>query len=223
MFISDTPDIGKDLIRIHSVITRGLYVALGYSHSSSLARHINESKNRGFISYVKSLISVMNGHHHLEDKIVYPYLKYRMPEVPFDMLRTQHQDMMNDLDSIVKTMEEPMSSRSFGEHLGVLNRKLGDTKEKWHPHIEVEEKYFTTDKIDMAIGYGEQTRLSRIFNEYIHKHAVPDYLVVPFLLYNLPPAERAVISKKIPPALTKQIASDGWKKKWLPMSPFMLL
>jgi len=47
--------------------------------------------------------------------------------------------------------------------------------------------------------------------------------VLPFLIYNLPPEERAVFSKKIPPALAKQVTSDAWKEKWMPMSTFMLL
>jgi hypothetical protein len=37
MFDTNSPDIGKDLIYIHTVITRGLYVAQGYSHSSTQA------------------------------------------------------------------------------------------------------------------------------------------------------------------------------------------
>jgi hypothetical protein len=221
MIGTDTPNIGKDLIRIHSVITRGFYVALGNSQYPIMAKHFNETKRRGFISYVKSLISVMNGHNQLEDKIVYPYLRYRMSEVPYDILKNQHQNMMENLDSIVKTIEET-SVRGFGESLGILNGKLKETQGLWHSHIQVEEKYFTPDNIDAALGYGEQTRLSRIFNEYIHEFAGPDYLVVPFLIYNLPPEERTVFSKKIPPALAIQVTSDAWKEKWMPMSTFML-
>jgi hemerythrin-like domain-containing protein len=222
MFDTDTPNIGKDLMYIHTVITRGLYVALGYSQSSALSLHTNEAKRRGFITYMKSLISVMNGHHQLEDQIMYPYLKYRMPEVPFDMLKSQHQDMMNGLDNVVKTIEE-QTSWSFGDSLGVLNRELNDIKKIWHSHIQVEEKYFTDDRINAVIGYREQKMLSKIFNEYIREYSGPDYMVVPFIIYNLPPEERAVFSKKIPPALAQQVTSDGWKEKWMPMSTFMLL
>ena len=223
MFDTNSPDIGKDLIYIHTVITRGLYVAQGYSHSSTQAVHLNEAKRKGFISYVKSLISVMSGHLQFEDKIVYPYLKYRMPEVPFDMLKTQHQDMMNNLDSIVKIVDEAASNRSFGKSLGILNMEFRKTQEIWHSHIQIEAKYLTAEKIGAVIGYGEQKMLSRIFNQYIHEHAGPDNLVVPFLIYNLPPEERAIFSKKIPPALAKQVTSDAWKEKWMPMSTFMLL
>ncbi len=222
MVDDNTPDIGKDLICIHSVITRGLYVSLLYSQYSTLAGHFNTPKCRGFISYVKSLISVMKGHHDLEEKIMYPYLRYRMPKLPFDMLKAQHQDMMNSLNSIMKILEEPAKSLNFNDLLGKLNMKLKEIQEVWCSHIQLEEKHFTSDKINAVLWYDEQARLSRILTGYIHEHAGPDYLVVPFLIYNLHPDDRAFFSRKIPPALTQQLTSDAWMEKWTPMRTFML-
>ncbi len=54
------------------------------------------------------------------------------------------------------------------------------------------------------------------------KHSGPDYLVVPFLLYNLSPEDRATMSAEMPPVVTQQLVPVVWKEKWQPMSPFLL-
>jgi hypothetical protein len=47
-------------------------------------------------------------------------------------------------------------------------------------------------------------------------------LVVPFLLYNLPPEERAVFSQGMPPIVIQELVPVAWKEKWSPMKPFLL-
>jgi hypothetical protein len=44
----------------------------------------------------------------------------------------------------------------------------------------------------------------------------------PFLLYNLPTEERAIIAQAMPPIVTRQLVPVVWKEKWEPMSPFLL-
>jgi hypothetical protein len=46
--------------------------------------------------------------------------------------------------------------------------------------------------------------------------------VVPFLLYNLPPEERAIFSQGMPPVVTQELVPVVWKEKWSPMKPFLL-
>ena len=68
----------------------------------------------------------------------------------------------------------------------------------------------------------EHTRLSGLFAEHGRKHMSPDYLIVPFLLYNLPPEERAIFARTMPLILTRLLVPLVWKKKWAPMLPFLL-
>jgi hypothetical protein len=53
-------------------------------------------------------------------------------------------------------------------------------------------------------------------------HSGPDYLVVPFVLYNLSPEQRAILAAEMPPIVTQQLVPIAWKAQWEPMSPFLL-
>jgi hypothetical protein len=52
--------------------------------------------------------------------------------------------------------------------------------------------------------------------------ASPTYLAVPFLLYDLPPEEKAIQARGMPPELTEQLVPVVWKEQWAPMKPFLL-
>ena len=50
----------------------------------------------------------------------------------------------------------------------------------------------------------------------------PDSLAVPFLLYNLPPEERAMFARPMPFIVTRLLVPFVWKKRWALMRPFLL-
>jgi hypothetical protein len=54
------------------------------------------------------------------------------------------------------------------------------------------------------------------------KHAVPPYLTVPFLLYNLSPEDRLVFSEGIPAEVLQNLVPIVWKAKWESMIPYLL-
>ena len=68
----------------------------------------------------------------------------------------------------------------------------------------------------------EQIRLLARIGEANHEHSGPDYLVVPFTLFNLPQKDRGYMSDLMPPAVIRDLIPTAWKEKWQPMSPFLL-
>jgi hypothetical protein len=94
--------------------------------------------------------------------------------------------------------------------------------EFWHPHIQIEEEHFTVGKLGAAFPPDEQIRLIKLFMEHSQQHAKPDFLVVPFLLYNLPLDQRSALAGAMPPVVTEQLVPIVWKEKWEPMKPFLL-
>jgi hypothetical protein len=58
--------------------------------------------------------------------------------------------------------------------------------------------------------------------EHSQEYSKPDFLVIPFLLYNLPLEDRIIFSQGMPPILTEQMVPVVWKDKWAPMKPFLL-
>jgi len=106
--------------------------------------------------------------------------------------------------------------------LKVLGQTLASIAEVWHPHIQIEEDHFTADRLFPVMSLEEQGILSRKAAEHSQRLASPDYLVAPFLLFNLTSDDRALFAQAIPPIVVQQLVPITWKDKWLSMKPFLL-
>ena len=219
---SSSPNVVGELVLIHLIITRGLKVAGENGALFAQQGYPAISARDGFVSYVRSLASSLHAHHLTEDDLVFPYFREKMPDAPFDLLSAQHQALVPLLEEIHLSIEEMVSSPEESEALHRLNRTLAQIAEIWYPHIKTEEDHFTQERVDALINQEEHLRLCGLFGEHGRKHAGPDYLVVPFLLYNLPGEKRAAFARTMPPVVTQQLIPVVWKEKWEPMKPFLL-
>jgi hemerythrin-like domain-containing protein len=215
------PNIAADLIRIHSVVTRGLSVSLERGQTFARDGFPDASTREGFVSYVQSLVSVLHAHHLGEDELAFPYLRDLLPGAPFDLLSEQHQQMVPILDEITAA-NEAVAAEPEGQSVSALNRTLTQVDELWHPHIQIEEEEFTVERGAELISVDEHIRLAQLFAKLSQEHAQPDYLVVPFILYNLAPEDRAIMAGSMPPVVTQELVPKAWKEKWAPMQPFLL-
>lgn len=216
-----TPTIAGDIRRIHLVITRALDVAI--EHTSLFADHQNSDLfSDGFINYVESFISLLHSHHLVEDEQIFPYLQTKLPNAPFEIMETQHQEMLPILHKIQEQLAsiKKRKLRSL-ELLIAFNQQLIKMRQLWHPHFEIEEEFINDDLLKTVIDPDEQIRLSHAFAEYGGQHIVADYLVMPFILYNLAPEERAVMSQVFPPVVTEQLIPVDWRLQWESMLPFL--
>jgi hemerythrin-like domain-containing protein len=210
----DRPSIAGDLSRIHLVITRALDIAI--EHSS-----VTNSVSTGFINYVESFLSLLHSHHLVEDELIFPYLQAKMTDVPFDRMEAQHQEMLPMLDEIETKLTAVKSQESqIDRILPELNQTLIKLRDLWQLHFQTEEEYITEANLS-NIDLTEQLDRSLEFAEYSRQHINPDYLVVPFILYNLTPEDRAVMSQVFPPIVTEQLVPIDWRNKWEPMLPFL--
>ncbi len=216
------PNVANDLIRIHKIITRGLEVAMEQGRSFAQNGYPDQATRDGFVCYVQALASMTHGHHLTEDEVAHPYFRDKLLEMPYDVLTSEHQAMVPILEEIQAAIERVASEAESGDALGVLNRALARLADLWYPHFQKEEKHFTPEKVGALIDVDEQIRLAQQFAQHSQQHAGPDYLVVPFMLYNLEPADRAALSKAMPPVVTEQLVPVVWKEKWAAMKPFLL-
>ncbi len=217
-----TPRIGIELLRIHSIITRGLNVATEHCQSFAGQGCSGIALWNGFVDYVRSFASVLHAHHHTEDQLAFPYFRDKFPDAPYALLAAQHQDLVPILDQVKTTVEEMAAHSQERKLLDNLAQSLKRISEFWHPHIQMEEAHFAVDEIDSRIDLEEQARLCRLFVEHSQQIAGPDFLVVPFLLYNLPIEERSVFAQGMPTVVTEHLIPVVWKEKWEPMKPFLL-
>jgi hypothetical protein len=202
--------------------TRGLAVSRERGSAFWKTGFPDARAREGYVSFNRALLATLHAHHGAEDQLVFPRFRECLPDAPYDRLDADHRDLIPALAAADAALEDAGSGISaevwLGELLGVLDR----IAELWHAHIAVEERHFTSETIGAAMSAEEQGTLGRATAEHAQKHAGPDYLVVPFLLYNLEADERAIMAGKLPPVVTQQLIPVAWREKWAPMQPFLL-
>jgi hypothetical protein len=217
-----TPNIVEDLLCIHAVITRGLNVSIEKGRLFAQRGYADASTRKGFIAYVGSLLSVLHAHHLTESDLFFPYFRDKLPDAPFDLLTAQHRDLEPVLHEAKVATDEVSAEARAGAALARLNSLLGRIIEFWHPHIRIEEDHFTVERVAALIDAKEHETLARAATEHSQQHSGPAHLVVPFLLYNLPPDRRPVFSRQMPPVVTRLLLPIVWRWKWAAMRPFLL-
>jgi len=213
--------IAASFSQIHNIITRGLGVSLENVQEFSRRGLQDDKKPAGLLNYIRSLASVLNGHHLMEDELAFPYFRGKLPEAPFDVLTEWHQKMVVKLDATKAAVEKIEKDDQPEAALKDLENALVWLNNAWRPHIRSETLEFI-NKADALVSVEEQLRLVKLFAEHSQKIAVPAYLTVPFMLFNLPAEERLVFSQGMPEELLQNLVPVVWKEQWESMRPFFL-
>jgi hypothetical protein len=213
-------NLGFSLLCIHHCISRGLSVSIQHGQEFQASGFPDDQMRRGFESYVRSLAVVIHAHHLSEDEVAFPYFQDKFPQAPFDQYAEAHRQIVPIIHAINLALDRFSED---GGRLAEIHQDLSDVDAIWHPHIQTEENVFTPEKVDELVSLADQQMLARQIGEHIQKNAVPDYLTVPFTLFNLEGNEREYVAADMPPMLTQQLVPIVWKEKWAPMSPFLLI
>jgi hemerythrin-like domain-containing protein len=212
----------SDLLAIHHAITRGLRVSLNRARSFLGEGFPDPETKRGFLDFAKCTVIVTVAHHDTEDDLIFPEFRRRLPEAPFDALDEQHEELLPLLDAVTTGIETGRKGAPNAEWLPALAESLEALGKRWRAHIDLEEKHFSEEAIGRVFSSEEQETLGRQATERGQKLAQPGPLVLPFLLFNLEPEERAKFSAKLPPQVTQQLVPGDWAETWAPMKPFLL-
>lgn len=215
------PNLAQDLVRIHKAISRGLSISLTNGDRFMREGFPGADIQNGFSRYVSSLAIVLSAHHGGEDVIAFPVLKAKFPEAPFERLASDHQDIESTLEKI-KTALVEMKGEATHSSLIVVAEGLKKISAAWSPHIQLEEKYFSEAAIRVGMTPDEQSQVSISMAQHSQEHAIPPYLALPFVLFNLPPEDRAVMAGLLPSVVTEELVPKAWKEHWEPMKPFFL-
>jgi len=216
------PNIAASLMTIHYVITRALSVSIANATRFIDDWNTNTTLLEGYKNYLLALVSVLNGHHLTEDELAFPFFKDKIPAMPYDRLTLEHEEITKITEEI-RTIAE-----SFSEHDQAIEkfRQLTELLKKlidiWHPHIKMEEEYMSAEKLDKLLSVEQHLELIKSFGEHSMKNTGPDWLVIPFILFNLPPEIRVNMERALPAEVTGHLVPVVWKDKWISMSPFLL-
>jgi hypothetical protein len=215
--------VGVTMLLLHQSISRGIHMSRLYSHIFSRVGFPDGKMRPGFADYVRSLVTVMHSHHLAEDHLVFPLLREKLPEAPISLLTAEHLEMRSIMDEIRLKIDRAVDDPSSQESLERIDNLMTQLAGIWRPHIDAEETHFSPEKIDEVLPPDEQDRLLAQIVALGQEHSSPDYLVVPFTLFNLAPEHRIVIAEAMPPVVSRHLVPVAWKEKWKPMMPFLLI
>jgi len=220
--LEQEPDsLPRGLVRIHLVITRAVDVARRCSRAYANGDEPADSPAAaGLADYLQALVSVLHAHHLGEDEISFPALRDRFPGAPWERLAEEHRAVVPVLAEIEGALagirQGPVAAF---ERLTVTLDRLAAL---WDPHHRREEEHFSTSALAPLVPQAEQVDLAARMSAHAKEHVGPDYLVLPFLLYNLEGEERRAMSALFPPIVTEQLVPVVWQGQWSAMKPFLL-
>lgn len=215
-------NVGVSLLQIHRCITRGIATSISFSQTFRVNGFPDSDAHDGFINYLNSLLSILDAHHLLEDEILFPRLKDVFPEAPFDLLTFHHKIICPFIQEIQQNTNQIAENNHLDESLAQLNTALTNLEKTWLPHIFVEELHITPKAVEELLSKEAHRKISDEIAEYSRQNSGPDYLTIPFILYNLSPTDRESFSRSLPPTLTQELISKTWRDQWQSMKPYLL-
>lgn len=218
---SDPNALSNGLIRIHLVISRAVEVARQQSRACANGDATRSALAAGFADYLQAFVSVLHGHHTGEEEIVFPALREKFPEAPWALLVEEHRTivpLLATLDEQAKRIRHAPSQEAWTDVADGLDR----VADVWAPHCQREEAHFSAEVLAQQVPIDEQATLVAKTAAHSQEHTGPDYLVVPFLLYNLFEEQRRGMAALFPPVVTEQLVPTVWQEKWAPMKPFLV-
>jgi hemerythrin-like domain-containing protein len=216
--------IARDFARIHSVITYALEVSIEHSSRYAQEGYPDATTRKGFTSYVRCLSALLYAHHTTEGDLAFPYFWEKLPDLPVERLIAQHQQMDPLLDEIHTALAGIADASQASQSLVGLTRALAGMLALWLVHIEIEEQHITSERIRAVLDDDEQVKLRQAFVSHsrrLQRRAAPLSLLIPFVLYNLSCEDRPSLAPKMAQAVTRLLIPHVWRRKWMPMAPFL--
>jgi len=216
------PNLGKNLVLIHMVISRAIEVTKERIRAFAIADFPDDPMREGFTNYLQCLVSVLRAHHMSEDELAFPFLQERLPDAPFKPLINQHQAVEKFLGQIENGIQRLRTGGDTKTILDVLDQPISRLSVVWYPHIKLEEQHFSAAVLGEVMNPDEHLHLIKAIAEFSQQRSKPDELVIPFILFNLPEEPRSAMSKGMPPELVQKLVPLDWKEQWASMKPFLL-
>ena len=219
---SQTPDPPISLVLIHRTISRGLEVGGQYAERFARQGYPDQEVGAGFALYLSTLVGVLYQHHSAEDEVAFPFLRDKLPDLPFEDLIAEHEQMEAILEDMALILDGLRGEAGEGPALEAACTALAGLAKIWPGHIEVEEAGVSTSRLVAKVGPDALSGWLAKMGQHRPPGAPPDPVGIPFILYNLPAKDRAVMGQQMPPVVTQELVPGAWQEHWVPMKPFLL-
>jgi hypothetical protein len=209
--------LASDLVRIHKVFTRALRVA-GEEGTRYLKNPPSPELLHGFTLFVQMLFGGLHAHHESEESVAWPYMRACSVPAPYETLIDQHSRIAMLIDS--------SQSAFSGGNLAAFHAHITQLRELWLAHFPLEEGAFGPAAWPGPMTQEQQAELTHRVAQHQEElmGANPDVgrLIVPFVLYNLEPEDRAIWAAEMPKQVINELVPGPWLPAWSPMKPFLL-
>ena len=210
------------LVLIHRAISRGLSTGIHYAQSFAREGYPDRATGVGFALYLRTLAGILHQHHSAEDEIAFPFLRELLPDLPFGALIAEHEQMEEILEELSSTLDELHGNAGEERALEAVSSSLARLDALWPAHIAVEETGISVKALEASVGAKALGSWLAEMGQHRPEGAPPDPVGIPFVLYNLPEQERAIMGGQMPPAVSQELVPGPWKEHWGPMEPFLL-
>jgi hemerythrin-like domain-containing protein len=217
--VSDPPPA---LVLIHRAISRGLDVGCRYAENFSREGYPDPATGAGFALYLQTLAGILHQHHSAEDEIAFPFLRDKLPDLPFEHLVAEHEQMEEILGELASILDRLQGGAGEKPVLDGAATALSRLAEIWPGHIDVEERGISTSKLVSMVGPEALGGWLAEMGQHRPQGAPPDPVGIPFVLYNLAEGDRTIMAEQMPPAVVQELIPGPWKDHWAPMRPFLL-
>jgi hemerythrin-like domain-containing protein len=214
-------EVVGDLIRIHTVMTRGLAVSIDHGRSFSKGQR-DPDEFRGFIMYLRCLTSMLHAHHLTEDEVAFPYFKKFLPDIPYESLTKQHKQIIPNLDKVNEWINENKSSLPSEEMIMPLITHLDAIQTVWLPHIQLEESQFSEENVTPVIDMNDRIQIGKLLANHSRSHQNSGIEMLAFILYNMKSEDRLIMTGTIPWFFRKVLLNGLLKNQWKPLRPYLL-
>lgn len=222
MIESRTSDPPITLVLIHDAISRGLTTGIRYAESFARDGYPDRATGAGLALYLRTLVGILHQHHSAEDEIAFPFLRGKLPNLPFEDLIAEHEQMEAILEEMAPILNKLHGKAGEGPALEAARASLDLLTALWPAHIEIEETEVSVKTLEAMVGAEALAGWLARMGQHRPEGAPPDPLGIPFILYNLPDEERAIMAAQMPPAVSQELVPGPWQEHWAPMKPFML-
>ena len=106
--------------------------------------------------------------------------------------------------------------------LGALHSALTRLAEIWALHIHQEETTFSISELETVASSEEIGGWLASMGQHRPEGSPPDPQLIPWILHNLVPEDRALMAQNMPPQVTQELVPGPWRELWMPMKPFLL-
>jgi hypothetical protein len=158
---------------------------------------------------VSAAVTLLRGHHAYEDELLLPLLARKGAEGPWAEVATEHEQLAALLSRL-----ERAKGATRAELLEQVARLVG-------PHMNKEEQHLTEAVWAQLLSDDEASAFGKEVAAHSRASLKPATKLLPVLLYNLTPTERAAFTARMPAFVVKGLVPWAFRPAWRGLRPFM--